>query len=90
MDGGGEIRITGYLEGGECAHCGRELRHVICTDGAGQVGARCFANALTKPRVYQGKKYRIGVDQVIYLAKRARNPERYGLHSSQFRFEAAS
>jgi hypothetical protein len=82
------ICVTGYLEGGECAHCGRELRHCIVTD-AGMFGARCFAVKVTKPKVYCGKKFRLSTDAVISLARMARDPVRHNLSSASLTFEAA-
>jgi hypothetical protein len=82
------ICITGYVEGAECAHCNRVLRHGVVTD-AGIVGAQCFARKLTAPRLYNGKPDRVTADTVVYLAKRARNPARYGLHAHHFEFPAA-
>ena len=82
------ICITGYTEGGECTHCGRELRHCIMTD-VGIFGARCFAVQATKPQNYRGKTYRFSADAVISLAKMARNPARYGISPQQLTFEAA-
>lgn len=82
------ICVTGYFQGGECIHCGRELKHCVVTD-AGIYGAACFANQATKPRVYNGKKYRLSTDAVISLAKMARNPDRNGIGPYQLTFEAA-
>lgn len=83
------IVVTGYLRGGECAHCGRELKHVIVTD-CGQFGAACMANKLTQPRVYQGRKYRLSTDAMISLAKQARDPERTGATLYARTFHAAA
>lgn len=83
-----KITITGYFQGGECKHCGRELRHCIVTD-SGIFGARCFGATLTKPRTYGGKPYRLSTDAVISLAKMARNPARNGIGPYQLTFEAA-
>lgn len=83
------IRITGYYRDGyECCHCGRELKHCIATD-RGVFGAACFSNKITKPRVYNGRKYRLSTDAVISLAKMARNPERNGIGPYQLTFECA-
>jgi len=81
------ICITGYTEGGECSHCGRELRHCVVTD-SGVFGARCFGNQVTKPLTYQGKAYRLSTDAVISLAKMARNPARNGIGPHQLTFQA--
>lgn len=80
------ITITGYFEGGCCCHCGRELRHCVQTD-AGTFGARCFGAKVTKPRVYNGKPYRLSTEAVISLAKMARNPMRNGLQAHHLEFE---
>lgn len=82
------IQVTGYFEGGECLHCGRELRHCIVTD-AGIYGARCFANQVTKPQTYNGKAYRLSTDAVISLARMARDPARHGIGAAQLTFFAA-
>lgn len=83
-----KITVTGYFQGGECVHCGRELKHCVVTD-AGIFGAACFGNKMTKPRTYNGKSYRLSTDAVISLAKMARNPERNGIGAYQLTFEAA-
>lgn len=83
------ICITGYIRDGyECSHCGRELKHCVVTD-SGIFGAACFANKLTKPRAYNGKKYRLSTDAVISLAKMARDSARHGVGPQQLTFEAA-
>ena len=83
------ITITGYhCFGYECSHCGRELKHCVATD-AGVFGAACFANKLTKPRVYNGRKFRLSTDAVVSLAKMARDPARHGIGAYQLTFEAA-
>lgn len=82
------IIVKGYTKGGECLHCGRELKHVICTS-VGDFGAACFSNKVTMPRVYQGKKYRLATDSMITLAKEARDPGRNGISLWHLTFEAA-
>lgn len=83
-----KICITGYTQGGECTHCGRELKHCVHTD-SGVFGARCFANTVTKPLTYNNKKYRLSTDAVISLAKMARDPKRHGIGPYQLTFETA-
>ena len=83
------VKITGYYQGGECKHCGRELRHCIVTD-AGVFGARCFGATLTEPRTYGGKRYRLSTDAVISLAKMARDPKRHGVGDYQLTFRWAA
>lgn len=83
-----QISITGYFQGGECKHCGRELRHCVVTS-AGVFGARCFGQQVTKPKIYMGKPYRLSASAVIDLAKMARNPARHGIASHHLSFEAA-
>jgi len=82
------ISVTGYFEGGCCMHCGRELRHCVQTD-AGTFGAACFSNTITKPLSHRGKSYRLTTSALIDLAKKARNPARFGLYSHNLEFEAA-
>ena len=81
------ICLTGYHQGGECAHCGRELKHCVETD-AGIVGAACFVK-LTKAPTYQGRKYRLTTDAVISLAKNARSAKFCADYGRNLIFEAA-
>ncbi len=83
-----KITITGYFQGGECKHCGRELRHCVVTDW-GVFGARCFGQHVTKPQTYMGRSYRLSADAVVSLARMARNPKRHGIGPYQLTFEAA-
>lgn len=83
------ICIIGYIESVDCGHCGRTLRHGIVTD-CGTVGATCFAKKITAPRKHRGKTYRLDADAIISLAKRAHNPERYGIYSESLTFERAA
>lgn len=82
------ICVSGYYQGGECTHCGRELKHCVVTDH-GVFGAACFVNKVAKPKTYNGKKYRLGTDSIISLAKMARDPARHGIGSHQLTFEQA-
>lgn len=90
-----KLTIVGYEQEGICAHCGRTLKHCIQVGETSQfVGATCFDKLMTKPREYGGKKYRIGSDQVIRLAKAAQfwtvaQQNRNGLFASNFTFDAA-
>lgn len=63
------LTITGYEHDTNCEHCGRKLVHGIEINNGLIVGATCFDKLLTKARLYQGKKYRIGSENVIRLAK---------------------
>lgn len=84
-----QIKVTGYFQRGyECCHCGRELKHCVATD-RGIFGAACFANKITAPRVYEGRKYRLSTDAVISLAKMARDPARHGIGDYQLTFTRA-
>lgn len=84
-----QIVVTGYWQGGECSHCGRELRHCVVTDG-GVFGAACFGQQITKPRLYKGKPYRLSTEAVICLAKMARDPQRRGVSAHDLTFEVAA
>lgn len=86
-----KIAITGYEQDGHCEHCGRPLRHCIRIDDGRIVGATCFNKLLTKPRLYNGKPYRIGEENVIRYAKLAElgKLERAGLTSANLLFDAA-
>ena len=65
------ISIVGYENDDVCSHCNRKLIHCIRTNDGELVGAQCFAKVLTKPRIYNGKKYRLTPESVIRLAKSA-------------------
>lgn len=65
------IAIVGYEQQGNCAHCGRALKHCIRISDGRIVGATCFDKVMTKPKKYQGKSYRIGSENVIRYAKLA-------------------
>jgi hypothetical protein len=82
------ICITGYVEMVDCGHCGRALRHGIVTD-CGTVGATCFARKMTAPRKYKGKTFRLDAEGVIFLARRAHNPSRFGITADALTFERA-
>ncbi len=90
-----QIEIVGYEQDGHCEHCGRKLRHCIRIDDGRIVGATCFDQKLTLPLVYQGKKYRIGPENVIRYARLRERfnasalQSRFGLGPSHFVFAAA-
>jgi hypothetical protein len=85
------LAITGYEPDCNCEHCGRKLRHGIRVSTGQVVGATCFNKVLTKPRTYQGKKYRVGEENVIRYAKIAEKgtAKRHGMTTTDFIFEAA-
>lgn len=88
------LQINGYEQEGYCAHCGRTLKHCIVLNDGSIVGATCFDKKLTKPRVYQGKTYRVGSESIITLAKAMQfwGEERRrmaGFFPERFIFEAA-
>lgn len=91
-----EIAIVGYEQDGHCEHCGRALRHCIRISDGRLVGATCFDRVLTKPRVYQGKAYRVGSDAIIRYAKivafytTEAASRRFGVEPHMLRFEAAA
>lgn len=85
------ISITGYEQDGHCEHCGRALKHCIKISDGRIVGATCFDKKITLPREHLGKKYRVGSDSIIQLAKLAQfvkpeNWSRYGYNSTHFVF----
>lgn len=87
------LEIIGYQEEHGCEHCNRWLRHGIVLSNGKVVGATCFDKKLTKPRVDRsGRKYRVGSEWIIKLAKAARydaaTKQRYGYGPQQFQFEA--
>lgn len=63
------ISIIGYEQDGHCEHCGRVLKHCIRISDGRIVGATCFDKKITQPKVYQNKKYRLGSNEIIRLAK---------------------
>lgn len=82
-----KIIIVGYEQDGHCEHCGRKLRHCIRISDGRLVGATCLDKKLTSPKVYQGKKYRLGAELIIKAAKVAQfvapqNWARYGVSAS--------
>lgn len=87
------ITIVGYEKGGKCEHCGRVLKHGIRISDGRIVGAQCLNKQLTKPRTYQGKKYRFGAEHIIKIAKvvEYKTPfewSRYGVSVQSTIFEA--
>ena len=88
------IEIVGYEEDCNCEHCGRALRHGIRISDGRTVGATCLDKKLTLPKVYQGKKYRLGAELIVRAAKVAQfyTPNawsRFGVSASTMQFEAA-
>lgn len=63
------IGIAGYEQDCNCEHCGRPLKHGIRLADGRTVGATCLDKKLTKPKVYHGKKYRLGAERIIHIAK---------------------
>lgn len=89
-----KIEIVGYEQDGKCEHCGRALKHCIRISDGRIVGATCFDKKLTKPRLYQGKPYRVGSENIIKAAKVAAwySPSqwgRFGVSANSLTFEAA-
>ena len=88
------LAITGYEQEGRCEHCGRALKHCIRISDGRIVGATCFDKKLTQPRVSGGKKYRVGSQWIIRLAKIAQFvpadkwSTRYGVSAYHMVFEA--
>jgi hypothetical protein len=64
-----KLEIAGYEQDGKCEHCGRNLTHCIKLSDGRIVGATCFDKKMTQAKIYEGKKYRIGAEKVIYYAK---------------------
>lgn len=90
-----QVSIVGYEQDGICEHCGRTLTHCIRISDGRIVGATCFDKKITKPREYQGKKYRFGSQHIIKIAKVVawKSPsvwERYGVNEQSTRFEYAA
>ncbi len=89
------VVIVGYEPDTSCEHCGRALIHGIRLDNGCVVGAQCFNNVLTKAKIYQGKKFRIGAENVVKYAKvaerytEAEGMKRFGIGISQRTFELA-
>lgn len=89
------LEIVGYDQNGTCEHCGRALKHCIRLSDGRIVGATCFDKKITRPKIYQGKKYRVGSTHIIKLAKIAQFvpvhqwSSRYGVGPSSFTFEEA-
>ena len=89
-----KIEIVGYEKEEVCAHCGRKLKHGIRLSDGRVVGAQCFNKDMTKPREYSGKKYRVGAENIIKLAKirefwSAEKAYRAGYQPSEFVFQSA-
>lgn len=86
------IQIVGYEQDCNCEHCGRALVHGIRLSDGRIVGATCLDKKLTQPKVYQGKKYRLGTELIIKAAKvvqlkTAEHWARYGVNNHTITFE---
>lgn len=86
------VNITGYTRDENCEHCGRPLKHGIKLSDGRIVGATCFAKVLTKPRVANGKKFRLDAEAIIHRAKVAEfyPPHKwghFGIYASALAFE---
>ena len=86
------IRIIGYREGGNCDHCGRALRHCVQIDDGRTVGATCLDKKISKPKIHNGKSFRLGAEYIIKAAKVVErvNPANwsvYGVNSESIEFE---
>lgn len=64
-----KICITGYEKEENCDHCGKALIHGIRLSDGRVVGAICFANKLTAPYVYNGRKQRYAKEYIVKIAK---------------------
>lgn len=89
-----QIAIVGYESDCNCDHCGRALRHGIRLNDGRVVGATCLDKKLTAPKVYNGKKYRLGAELIIRAAKvvQWKQPsewDRYGVSARTIQFTAA-
>ena len=84
------LQIVGYEPEHGCDHCGRALLHGIALSDGRVVGATCFDKKLTKPKEYNGRKYRVGAEEIIRLARNARKSDqelrRMGLSIHHFQF----
>jgi len=61
--------ITGYSQDEVCNHCGRPLKHGIKVSDGRILGATCIDKVLSKAKFYQGKRYRVGADRIIHIAR---------------------
>ena len=89
-----KISITGYEGECNCEHCGRNLKHGIRLSDGRVVGSTCLDKAITAPKIYRGKKYRLGSELIIKAAKCAQfvPPDmwsRYGVCSDTLIFDLA-
>lgn len=89
-----KLVIVGYESDCNCEHCGRALKHGVRLSDGRVVGATCLDKKLTAPRIYQGRKYRLGSELIIKAAKCAQfvvptNWARYGVGAATMEFEAA-
>lgn len=87
------ISIVGYEQDCNCEHCGRALRHGIRISDGRVVGATCLDKKLTAPKIYRGKKYRLGAELIIRAAKvvewkQPADWSLYGVSAGTIQFEA--
>jgi len=88
------ISSVGYEQDCRCEHCGRALVHGIRISDGRVVGATCLDKKLTAPKIFNGKKYRLGAEMIIRAAKvvQWKHPsewDRYGVSASTIQFTAA-
>ena len=89
------IQIVGYEQEGNCEHCGRSLKHCIRISDGRIVGATCLDKQITKPKIYNGKRYRVGSNQIIRMARIIERyslsdaGRMYGIYGSSLTFELA-
>lgn len=89
-----KYEIVGYAEDDNCMCCGRNLRHGVKLNTGAIVGAKCFAEYITKPQNYNGKSFRYDAQSIIRFAKlRERWSEkernRVGVYQHHLEFEPA-
>lgn len=87
------ISIVGYESDSKCEHCGRLLKHGIRISDGRVVGSTCLNEKMTQPKIYMGKKYRVGAEVIVTAAKVAElYPEsqwgRFGVSSATLQFQS--
>ena len=72
--------IAGYEKEAVCEHCGRALKHGVKLADGRIVGAQCLNQSMTQAKVRNGKKYRVGSEYIIKMAKCAQfaDPAKWG------------
>lgn len=88
------FNITGYSQDEVCNHCGRTLKHGIKISDGRIVGATCLDKLLSRPKLYHGKKYRLGAERIIHIARvvELKSPSQwdvYGVAPKSTEFEYA-